>query len=209
MNNYHKINNVFERDRESKKLIFGNFSCAEYAYLAHSLWTFTEKIDGTNIKIHWDGQTLFIGGRTNKSVLPYFLNDKLKEIFTEEKASYIFGANEVTLYGEGYGNKIQSLGEKYIPDGVSFILFDIFWNNWMNRNAVDSIAKHFEIRSVPVVGHGNIYQGIELVESGLKSFFGDFYAEGIVARPSIELNYGHRRVITKIKHCDFYDKGVK
>jgi hypothetical protein len=42
------------------------------------------------------------------------------------------------------------------------------------------------------------------VQNGFTSQWGDFAAEGIVARPKIELKTrGGKRIITKIKHKDF------
>lgn len=45
---------------------------------------------------------------------------------------------------------------------------------------------------------------IHEAEKGFKSQWGDFIAEGIVARPMTELkNRNGSRIITKIKHKDF------
>lgn len=51
---YHKIETVFKRDEEgSKKLIPGKFRSEAIEFLADNEWCFTEKIDGTNIRVHW------------------------------------------------------------------------------------------------------------------------------------------------------------
>jgi len=57
---------------------------------------------------------------------------------------------------------------------------------------------------VPIVGKGTLQDGIDLVKKGFNSVWGDFLAEGIVARPAVELRTRRGdRVITKIKACDF------
>ena len=58
MREYHKITTVFDRDPENKfkTLIDGQFSKPEFEYLANNEWDFTEKVDGTNIRIIWDGE---------------------------------------------------------------------------------------------------------------------------------------------------------
>ena len=49
---------------------------------------------------------------------------------------------------------------------------------------------------------------IGLVRKGVGSEWGDFPAEGIVARPATELcTRGGGRIITKIKHKDFANAG--
>ena len=116
-----------------------------------------------------------------------------------------FNNQPVCLYGEGHGLKIQAGGERYVPDGVDFVIFDILINNrWLTRPEIYGIAKTFGLKTVPVVGAGTLLECIELVKNGFSSKWGDFPAEGIVARPAVELrgNDGER-IIAKIKHKDF------
>lgn len=45
---------------------------------------------------------------------------------------------------------------------------------------------------------------VNLVQKGFNSEWGDFLAEGIVARPSVELfSRNGKRIITKLKYKDF------
>jgi len=47
-------------------------------------------------------------------------------------------------------------------------------------------------------------EAIEMVRNGFNSQWGNFMAEGIVARPKVELKTRKgERLITKIKHRDF------
>lgn len=60
---YHKIQTLFERDPKTKKLIKGKFCNLTVEYLKNNVWTFTEKVDGTNIRVYWDGHNVHFGGR--------------------------------------------------------------------------------------------------------------------------------------------------
>ncbi|OGE25607.1 hypothetical protein A3C26_03480 [Candidatus Daviesbacteria bacterium RIFCSPHIGHO2_02_FULL_39_12] len=117
----------------------------------------------------------------------------------------MFAGKEVCLYGEGYGRKIQETGKLYAPDGVDFVLFDITIDEWwLERKNIEDIAQKLGVKVVPIVGEGTLTDAIEMTKKGFKSEWGDFLAEGIVAKPRTELNSREgERIITKIKHRDF------
>lgn len=54
MKTYPKIPSVFVRDEKTHKFIDGQFRCPEFEYLQDNLWLWTEKVDGTNIRVIWD-----------------------------------------------------------------------------------------------------------------------------------------------------------
>lgn len=207
MKKYHKIQSIFKRDEQTHKFIVGKYSEPEFAYLKSNKWVFTEKIDGTNIRIYWDNLTenLAFGGRTDNAQVPTKLYSRLGEIFTAEKFSYLYPGISMTLYGEGYGAKIQKGGGNYIPSAVDFILFDVLIGDWwLKREDVEKIANNLDIKVVPIVDEGTLFDAINSIIAGLKSQWGDFLAEGIVLRPKVELkDRAGRRVITKLKHKDF------
>jgi ATP-dependent RNA circularization protein (DNA/RNA ligase family) len=183
----------------------GQYALPEFEYLASNKWVFTEKVDGTNIRVNWDGEHVLFGGRTDKAQLPTFLFSKLQEMFPVEKFVQLFPDTPMTLYGEGYGAKIQKGGGNYIPDGVSFIVFDIRVGDWwLKLIDVADIAGKLGIKHVPVYGVGSLKDGIELVRGGLQSLLGTHTAEGLVMRPVVDLlTRRGSRIITKIKHKDF------
>lgn len=207
MKEYHKIETVFERDPNTKKLIENKFRNPTVEYLSGNHWVFTEKIDGTNIRIHWDGHKVEFGGRTDRADIPKHLNEKLEVLFggevNEELFEQKFGSNDVIFYGEGYGNKIQN-GGNYRSD-VSFILFDVQINDlWLTRESVEDIAMYFGLEIVPVVMVGTIDEAVEFVKTHPKSTIGTAYMEGLVGRPMYELlDRRGNRVIVKIKYKDF------
>lgn len=205
MKEYHKIQSIYKRDEKTHKFIEGQFSLPEFEYLAHNQWIFTEKIDGTNIRVNWDCQRVTFGGRTDNAQTPTFLLTKLQDLFPVEKFTALYPETPLTLYGEGYGAKIQKGGGNYIANGVSFILFDVLINDyWLKRIDVNDIAERLEIDIVPVVDKGTLYDAIDLTKKGFDSTFGNFTAEGLVLRPEVELfnRMGHR-IITKVKCRDF------
>lgn len=211
MRKYEKIETVFARDMEgTKKLIEGVFRNPTIKFLQYCDWVWTEKVDGTNIRVYWDGHTVTFGGRTDNAAIPAELVTRLNELFSGETNAQIFeqvfGDKEVILFGEGYGRKIQKGGGKYISDGVDFILFDVLiGENYQEREWVEKTAKLFGIKVVPIVGRGSIEDAINYVKQHPDSVIAEDQREmeGIVCRPATELR-GRcgNRVIIKIKWCD-------
>lgn len=211
MKEYHKIETVFNRYTEgTKRLIDGDFRNETVKMLQDINWIWTEKVDGTNIRIHWDGHKVEFGGRTERAQIPVdlvnFLNAKFNNPETEELFEQKFGDSDVIMFGEGYGRKIQNVGSLYRPDDVSFILFDVCIGDvWLKRYSVEDIAKAFGIDVVPIAGIGTIRQAIDFVKSHPKSILSEKAPmEGVVVRPECELfDRMGRRLIVKIKVNDF------
>ena len=207
MKEYHKITTVYKRNPETKfkTLIDGKFAKPEFEYLANNNWVFTEKVDGTNIRVMWDGEKVTLGGRTDRAQLYAPLIEVLNNYFYAGAMSECFNSNQVCLYGEGFGAKIQKGGDNYLNESVDFTLFDVnIGGTWLERRVVEDIAGVLQVGVVPIVGEGTLFEGVELCKAGLDSQWGSFTAEGIVARPEVEMldRRGHR-IITKIKCKDF------
>lgn len=208
MKEYNKIDTLYIRDIDgSKKLIEGEYRSKEVEFCKDLTWQFTEKIDGTNIRVMWDGHKVTYGGRTERASIPAHLMNKLIELFgseeTEQLFEQIFGEKEVIFFGEGYGIKIQN-GGLYRPD-VSFILFDVMINgNCQDRAMVEQTAKQFGLEIVPIVLEGTLQEGVDYVKSKPKSTIGTAPMEGLVGRPKVELqDRCGNRLIVKIKVRDF------
>jgi hypothetical protein len=210
MEEYHKIQTVYKRDQENnnKTLLEGQFSLPEFEYLQHNEWVFTEKVDGTNIRISQEepGGKLRFKGRSDNSSIPATLVEHLNDTFLPMQALFasVFPGAQVCLYGEGYGPKIQKGGGNYRKD-ASFVLFDVNIGGWwLQRQDVVDIAHKLAVKVVPVLGRGSLLSMVEHARAGITSTWGDFQAEGYVARPATEMctRNGHR-MITKIKCKDF------
>jgi hypothetical protein len=192
-------------ETKNKTLIDGEWTTPEFEYLANNKWMFTEKVDGTNIRVMLRSGAVTFGGRTDAAHIPAQLATRLNETFLPraDKMAEIFRC-DACLYGEGYGAKIQKGGGNYRPD-QDFVLFDVRIGEWwLQRADVEDAAEKLGIGVVPVIGDGTLYDAIALVRDGFESAWGNFEAEGIVARPQVELKTrsGHR-IITKIKCRDF------
>jgi len=195
MQEYHKIQTVYKRNPETKfkTLLEGDFSLSEFEYLKDNNWIFTEKVDGTNIRILWQPQetiSIKFKGKTENSQIPSFLHNiliKQISLFYDKFKDIFNGDTKVCLYGEGYGAKIQKGGGNYRQD-QSFVLFDIKIGDWwLQRKDVEEIANKLNIDIVPIIGNGSLDKMIKLAKKGFMSKWGNFIAEGIVAKPLIEL----------------------
>lgn len=177
----------------------------EFEFLAPCEWIFTEKVDGTNIRVMWDGERITFGGKTDAAEIPAKLVEHLQTTFTADALRVVFGETAVCLYGEGYGAGIQKGGGNYSPK-QRFVLFDVLIDRWwIKREDIEGMAAALGIDVVPIIGHGTLYEMISMAEKGFLSTWGDFQAEGIVARPSVELlTRAGNRIITKIKYRDFH-----
>ena len=211
MNKYHKILTVYKRDPETKfKYLLDEYATPEFEYLAGNKWIWTEKVDGMNIRVMWDGELVRYGGRTDHAQIPAFLLHKLDELFDDDLFSELYPETSFCLYGEGYGSKIQKGGGNY-SDSQSFILFDVrIGDIWLERENVENIAEELGIRVIPVVWHGTLNDAIHMAHDGFNSeipdggIFKGVLAEGLVMRPERELlDRRGNRIITKIKYKDF------
>lgn len=213
---YPKINPPFVRDEKTKRLIKYKWLTPEFAYLNDLDWIWTEKINGTNTVIMWDGYKVSFAGRKEGSEIPDHLLKYLENKFggTENEGLFEqkFGNKNVILFGEGYGPKINS-GEQY-RDDVSFILFDVKINGlWLSRVAVSDIANYFGTEIVPRItsddGFSDVNWAMDYVMSHPKSRVAkehgkDCYMEGLVGTPMCGiLTRTGERIQTKIKWHDF------
>ncbi len=212
MKTYHKIQTVFHRDPDNnfRTLLEGQFALPEFEYLKDNEWVFTEKVDGTNIRIMY-GDGIKYGGKTDNAQLHNDLIQRLHDIFDcqldrfkEQFPNPTDSPTEVCFYGEGYGAGIQKGGGNY-QEHKDFVLFDVKIGGWwLQRADVDDIAIKFGLKIVPIIGKGTLDNMVEMVRKGFNSQWGNFEAEGIVARPKTELfTRNGKRIITKIKQKDF------
>lgn len=211
MKPYHKIETLFVRDMEgTKKLIQGQYREPIVEYIKDNAWVFTEKIDGTNIRVHWNGHTVIFGGRTDAASIPSHLvnalNNKFSGTVNEQIFEQKFGEIPVTLYGEGYGAKVQNGGGLYRKD-VGFILFDVLINGiYLERWNIEDIAKSFDVSVVPIVFRGTVEQAVEYIKGKPKSVISEEEKEmeGIVGTPVVGIfDRSGNRVIVKVKVRDF------
>jgi hypothetical protein len=178
---YPKIANVFGRDTITHRVHEGVWTSDTLETLAGVPWTWTEKIDGTNIRLIYDGESVEVRGRTDKAQLHQDLLERCTEIAVGLKdIQEASGHGAITLYGEGCGPGIQKGGARY-GDTKDFILFDalVGEGTWLPRQAIEHYARKLEIREAAVLGQGTLLEAVEFV----RSWPGDTGTEGLGCRP--------------------------
>lgn len=218
---YNKIQNLFRRSPEHHGIVPGEFGSPVFEYLKHAKWLVQEKIDGTNVRIIWDGNRVSFGGKNtlDPKNLPGRLRSHLEETYGtpefEQVIEQVFGETPVTLYGEGYGHKIQT-GADYFPDEPEgrneFIGFDARVDgryvsaentaDILNKLGMPMVARMPEPMSIPEV-MAYLISGIEFAKNhggpAISHRATNKEIEGVVLRSVYPL-YDHRgnRVMTKI-----------
>lgn len=210
---YHKIAGPFRRAPELNTVDVGNWVNPTVELLADSpIWVATEKIDGTNVRLIWDGHNLSYNGRSNNADLHKDLRAKLdsywNRIGVEELMEETFGESEVILVGEGYGAGIQKGGGNYSPT-KEFVGYDVIVNGkYLSFDNSRQVFDTLRIPALPAAVHGfDLLEIIDMVANGVYSQFGsrDFFAEGLVATTILPLTDNNgQRVIVKVKHDDLY-----
>lgn len=217
---YHKIETLYERDEKTHRLK-PELILKNPIYGCLKTWHWTEKIDGTNIRVMWDpipngaDKPLVFGGKTDKAQMHADLVKWLYENITVEKMLSVFPGIPVVIYGEGYGAGIQKGGGDYSP-AKKLIVFDVFvvdpvnsklggW--WLSWESTVDVAQKLGLEAVPYLGEFTLEAATEMVRAGFKSraaIVNSRDAEGMVGRPVEALfdKKGHR-LIVKLKTKDF------
>lgn len=180
-------------------------------------------INGVEFKVR-------IAGKTDNAQIPKNLLKHMQEKYPNEKVLAALGLKEFipveewendhnwltyeqipniyTIYGEGYGEGIQS-GGWYIKGGNEFIVFDVKVNDiYLKTDARDEIATKLGAPIVPFIGYFTLDEAIAFVRKGFRSHVAQNpdakMAEGLVLRTDLGLrNRMGNRLIVKIKYEDF------
>lgn len=183
----------------------------------------TININGVEFKVH-------IAGKTDNAQIPKNLLKHMQEKYPDEKILAALGLkkfipveewenehnwltyeqipNIYTIYGEGYGEGIQS-GGWYIKGGNEFIVFDVKVNDiYLKTDARDEIATKLGAPIVPLIGYFTLDEAIDFVRKGFRSVVAENpevkMAEGLVLRTDLGLrNRMGNRLIVKVKYEDF------
>jgi hypothetical protein len=169
-------------------------------------------------------------GKTDNAQIPPKLLKHMEEKYPKEKVLASLGLKEFiptseweidhnwleydqipniyTIYGEGYGEGIQS-GGWYIKGGNEFIVFDVKVNDiYLKTDARDEIATKLGAPIVPFIGYFTLDEAIDFVRKGFRSRVAQNpdvkMAEGLVLRTDLGLrNRMGKRLIVKVKYEDF------
>ncbi len=207
---YPKIYSPFKRSTlgpDKNRLLEGVWSDSAFATLQNATWRWTEKLDGTSVRIHWDGVRRYFGGRTDRAAMPQDLKAWVDENMPEELFEQMFQDKAVTLYGEGIGAGTQKGGGNY-SSTKKFVLFDVLIDGvWRTGDTITEVAEAFGIEQAKEISRGPVQNAIDTVSLGLHSAYGSFLSEGLVGVPVDGfLNYRGGRIMMKVKTEDFYSR---
>ena len=219
MNTYEKTYNLYKR--HNRRPLIGKYDltrlyCDAYGMVHGSAWKYTEKIDGTNIRIViTEGGNVDVFGRRNTSTPPGDLVDTCQEMAANRLDKLLPLAQNkgvATLYGEGYGPGLQK-GGHYRKD-KGFILFDIRLSDhasndghYMVPHSVENFAGYAGLTMVPSLTFPDLYHAVAATKDGFPSALGEGApAEGLIAHAAGLFHHydgAVRRVKFKLKTKDF------
>lgn len=213
---YQKIGNVFKFDAKYKTIVGLN---EPYETLKNIIWSGTEKIDGTNTRVYWDGHRISWAGHTDTSEMQPNVSKYMEETFGTQEMEYLFeqafGEKEVYIFGEAFGGGIQKGGGLYVADGkaVGFIVFDINISGFdLRRQDVTDVAAQLGLPAVPVCFEGTLDEAKAFVASHPMSTLngGLHEMEGLVLQPrDIQLyDSKHKLIKCKCKYRDMLKAGL-
>lgn len=195
----------------TKKLVEWRFREPIFDYLKWNLWLFTEKVDGTNTRIHWDWHRFSYGGRTDSAVMQPNVVEALDKIFQSKEVEQIFeqkfGETEVTLFGEWYWYKVQSATFYTNHNETKFVLFDVNINwVYLSRKDAEDIATAIWVEIVPIIFEWTLQQAVDFIKTKPDSKFAKWIwpMEWLVWFPEVRCcTHMGKRVIVKIVAKDF------
>lgn len=164
-----------------------------------------EKIHGTSAHVGWDGKKLkfFSGGASYPAFVALFNQNELAESFQK------IGHDNIHVFGEAYGGKMQAMSKTYGPD-LRFIAFDVKVGEcWLDVPDAMSVCESLGIEFVDAVLIPATIESIDaekmkLSSLGIRRGMGEHMREGVVLRPIVEMfTKGGDRVIAKHKRDEF------
>lgn len=180
------------------------------AYTNIKQWVIQEKIEGMNMSVVVDpaSETLELRGRTTATDYDFTKVDLPSRESLIESLDIKEGA-KIILFGELCGGGIQK--ERYF-EKPTFVLFDVqyvseFHMFYLDPEAIPEVAKSCGLKSVPILGMTeNMIDSKESLEGWITNSLitSSVKAEGIVAKPRIEVNdkFGER-IIYKTRYAHF------
>ena len=212
MKEYEKIETFYTFDSKTRKFTYGIYNKG-IDFIRKLPCVATEKIDGTNIRIHWDGHRVEWAGRTDKSEIPIEVQAVLHILFDDAEVIFEqnFGEKEVYLNCEAFGGKIQ--GGKY-GGNERLILFDVCVDGkYLDRGDLFRVAGLFSLDVVRSLYFDDWFEAVKYVYDiknnpqahiSCECDNGTTVEEGLVVRPLVQLyDENGNRLQAKMKVRDF------
>jgi len=165
-----------------------------------------EKVHGSSAHIAWkDGMVRFFSGGSDHQVFLDIFDEKvLTDLF------YQLGHDNVIVFGEAYGGKMQGMGKTYGP-ALKFIAFDVkIDETWLNVPNAEDVTKKLGLsfvsyEKIPAeLEHINYQRDLDSFEAIRNGMGPGKIREGVVLRPLEEFRDSRgNRVIVKHKRDEF------
>ena len=168
-----------------------------------------KSIPSKGIKIEREDQIdFFAGGCKYENFLAIFDKDKDKDKLFEGFRQ--IGQNDITVYGEAYGGKIQGMKDTYGPD-LKFVAFEVkIGDHWLNVPSAENIVKvlgleYVAYKRVPCTLEAlDAERDRESIQAERNGMGPGKLREGVVLRPIIEVTTNNGcRIIAKHKSDAF------
>lgn len=191
---YAKINNLY---KDQRILLF------------RECWAL-EKVHGTSAHVRYrksdDNLMFFSGGASHTEFEALFDKDALRAKFLE------LGHEDVTVFGEAYGGKMQGMKDTYGPK-LLFIAFDVkIGDNFLSVPDMDNVATALGFEVVPYEKVSTDTEAVNAVRdkpsrvAERRGCGTDKTSEGVVLRPPIECAFGGERICAKHKTAGFEER---
>jgi RNA ligase (TIGR02306 family) len=159
-----------------------------HVFRSDELVVATEKVHGTSFRAVWHNGGLHVSSHTEwKKQSEESIYWQVLEVQPIEK--FCWDHPGVAVYGEIYGNKVQSL--HYGRTGIDFVCFDLWeHDHWMERGVFSRILADARIPTPPVVYY-DVYDTDALVALSIQDSLipgANHMREGIVIKAVPERN---------------------
>ena len=229
MERYGKTYGPFKRDTKTGAVIHGKWTHPVFDYLKDARWRFTEKLDGTNMRLIYTpplmshsemgsfkhmGSCVSLKGRSDAADVHGTLAEWAKDITAKRFETALhelafYAAEPVCIYGEGIGEGIQKGGTNYGPTHFRAFAVKSRGVFWEPRYAEALIRHKLGIPMAPVILEATLLEGIEYMKKGFRTCITgeeQGYAEGLIGVPTVPLTTPQLdRIVVKIKACDFQE----
>jgi hypothetical protein len=192
---YAKINNLY---KDQRILLF------------RECWAM-EKVHGTSAHVRYrksdDNLMFFSGGASHTEFEALFDKEALRAKFLE------LGHEDVTVFGEAYGGKMQGMKDTYGPK-LMFIAFDVkIGDNFLSVPDMDGVATALGFEVVPYEKVSTDTEAVNTVRdkpsrvAERRGCGTDKTSEGVVLRPLIECRFNDgERICAKHKTAGFEER---
>lgn len=175
-----------------------------------------EKIHGTSAHIRFLYNNhestykvnFYSGGCSQLEFIKLFNQDSLVK-----SANELISSEEVVVYGEAYGGKVQRMSKTY-GNSLKFVVFDIKLDeDWLTVPEAENVTKSFDLEfvhykliqtNITDINNERDADSVQAIRNGMGA---GYEREGVVLRPTMEMQDSKgNRIIVKHKRDGFAER---